>query len=134
MRKCAKTSFTLPLMALVLTLSTERLAAQSVFEATTRGANCTQNSDGARICRYKVGQGLEFSITGVGEPYAGISFLRSDIKSDYWARVGMQHRCIIVVAGERAPKEALTAKGDFAFVSPRTGVVYRTWQECEAAR
>ena len=121
-------------LAILLMLVAAPIMAQTVFEATTRGANCVQNSAGSRICTYHVGQGLEFSIAGVGEFDAGISFLHSDQKSDYWARMGMQHRCVVVVAGERAPKESLAGNGYFAFVSPRTGLVYRSWQECEKAR
>ena len=121
-------------LATSLVVIAGKIRAQTVFEATTRGAKCSQNSAGARLCTYVVGQGLEFSITGVGQSDAGVSFLRSDHKSDFWARMGMLHRCVIVVAGERAPKEFMTVNGDFAFVSPRTGLVYRLWQECEKAR
>ena len=121
-------------LATSLVVIAGKIRAQTVFEATTRGAKCSQNSAGARLCTYVVGQGLEISITGVGQSDAGVSFLRSDHKSDFWARMGMLHRCVIVVAGERAPKEFMTVNGDFAFVSPRTGLVYRLWQECEKAR
>lgn len=106
---------------------------QTAFQATTGGATCTQNTAGSRYCLYKVGKDLEFSITAVGEPNAGISFLRSSISGDFFARMGLLHRCVIVVAGEQAPEAARTPEGGSAFVSARTGLVYRTWQECERA-
>lgn len=109
-------------------------SAQTAFEATTRGAVCRQNSQGAKLCTYRVGRDLELSITGVGEINAGTSFRRSSIDGDFFARVSLQHPCIIITAGFRAPAEARTSVGEYAFISPRTGLVYRTWPECARAR
>ena len=134
MKSCVRSGVLAVVVATSLVTVAGKVTAQTVVEAVTRGAKCIQNSAGARLCTYVVGQGLEFSITGVGQSDAGISFLRSDHKSDFWARMGMLHRCVIVVAGERAPKASMAVMGDFAFVSPRTGLVYRSWQECEKAR
>lgn len=107
-------------------------AAQSLFDITTRGASCKALSDGSHFCKYEVGKDLEFSVTSVGKEDVGISFLRSNIKGDYWARFGLMHGCIIVVQGE---KTARTSSGsDFAFVSPRSGRVYQTWEECQRAK
>jgi hypothetical protein len=108
-------------------------SAQTVFAAATTGATCTQNAAGNRICRYKVGR-LEISIAAVGEPDAGISVLHSDINDDYYARFAVLHGCVIVAAGKAAPKEALAPAGDFAFISPRDGKVYKTWQECSRVK
>jgi hypothetical protein len=108
--------------------------AQTAFEATVKGARCTQNSQGSRLCRFEVGADLIVSITAVGEPDAGISFLRSNIEGEFFARTAIQHDCVIVSAGVKAPNAAKAAGGDLAFISPRTGRVYRTWQECETAQ
>lgn len=125
----------LALLPLLSVVAVARAAgAQSTFEATTKGAKCEQNAAGARLCTYRIGKDLEFTIAGVGEFDAGISFIRSDFAGDFYARMGMQHRCVIVSPGKRAPKGATTLDGYFAFVSPRTGLVYRTWQECDKAR
>lgn len=97
--------------------------AQTAFEATTRGATCRQDVGGSRYCSYKVGKDLEFSIAAVGEPDAGVSFLRSNIKGDFYARFGVQHGCIIVAAGESAPKAATVPGGDFiCLTEERQGV------------
>ena len=109
------------------------LQAQTAYEATVRGAECRQDDSGSRHCRYRVGKDLEFAIAAVGESDAGISFLRSSIKGDFYARFGIQHGCVIVSAGESAPKNAVPPNGDFAFVSPKSGKVYRTWQDCQKA-
>lgn len=106
-------------------------AAQSVFELTTRGSSCKQNVQGSLLCKYNVGKDLEFSITAVGEPDAGISFLRSNINGDYFARFGVAHGCIIVAQGQAT---AQLATNDYAFVSPHNGLIYRSWEECRAAR
>lgn len=115
-------------------VSATAVEAQTAFEATSKGARCTQNSQGTRLCRFEVGADLIVSITAVGEPDAGISFLRSNIEGDFFARTAIQHHCVIVSAGMKAPNAAKAPGGDLAFVSPRTGRVYRTWQECETAQ
>jgi hypothetical protein len=113
---------------------TSHAQAQTAFEASTRGARCTQNDQGVRLCRFEIGADLVVTITAVGEPDAGISILRSDFDGDFFARMALQHRCVIVSAGMMAPEAARAPNGYLAFISPRTGLVYRTWQECEAAR
>jgi hypothetical protein len=115
-------------------LSATAVEAQTAFEATIKGARCTQNSEGTRLCRFEVGSDLVVSITAVGEQDAGISFIRSNIDGDFFARTAIQHQCIIVSAGMKAPEAAKAPGADLAFISPRTGRVYRTWQECESAR
>jgi hypothetical protein len=108
--------------------------AQTTYELTVRGAECKQNTGGDLYCVYKVGRDLEFSIAGVGTPDAGISFLKSSFAGDFYARFGIQHGCVIVAAGEKAPGPATAVGSDFAFVSPANGRVYRTWQECAKTR
>jgi len=103
--------------------------AQSAFDATARGTECRATSGGSLHCIYRVGKDLEFSITAIGAPDSGVSFLRSNIKGDFYARFGIVHGCIIVTFGDGASPKAA---GDYAFVSPRTGRVYRSWQECQA--
>lgn len=105
-------------------------AADSPFDATTRGTSCTSSSQGSLECRYKVGRDLEFSIAAVGQPDAAISFTKSNYGGDYYARFGVQHGCVIVEYGERSLKDAKNAP-EFAFVSPRDGRVYRSWTECK---
>jgi hypothetical protein len=121
---------TLPIaIALLPTLAT----AGSVFDLTVRGASCKQNSQGSLICRYVVGSDLELSITAAGEADTGVSFLRSNIKGDYFARFGVAHGCVIVAEGGATAKVS-AGPSDYAFISPKNGRVYRTWQECKASK
>lgn len=118
-------------VAVAVVLASKSAVAQSLFELAVRGALCKQNVQGSLVCNYKVGRDLEFSIAATGEADAGISFLRSNIKGDYYARFGVMHGCVIVSQGEAA---AQSAPSEYAFVSPKNGRVYRTWQECQSAK
>ena len=103
--------------------------AQSLFNIAVSGTDCRAISDGSLFCKYEIGKDLEFSITSVGDFDTGISFLRSKFDGDYFARFGVMHGCIIVARGVTAPQSASPAD-DFVFVSPKTGKIYKSWQEC----
>ena len=118
-------------VALLVILTVDSALAQSVFEAAVRGTACRQSAKGSLNCIYAVGRDLEFSITAAGEADAGISFLRSSIKGDYYARFGVLHGCIIVAQGEATTQ---LAPIDYAYVSPKTGRVYKSWQECQSGK
>jgi len=118
------------LLFIALAQVSQSAFAQSTFEATVRGASCKQNPNGAMNCVYQIGRDLEFSITDAGATDVGISFIRSNIAGDYYARFGPQHGCVIVAQGQAI---ASSAPPEFAFVSPRNGRVYRAWPECQAA-
>lgn len=109
------------------------LMAQTAYEAAARGASCNQDTSGARSCHFTIGHDLEIAIAAVGEPDVGISFLRSNQNGDFYGRFGRMHGCVIVMAGAHAPEAARTAAGVAAFISPRNGKVYQTWQECRRA-
>lgn len=112
-------------------LTAQSASAQSLFDLAVRGTSCNALSDSSLFCTYQVGKDLEFSITSVGQSDTGISFLRSNINGDYFARYGVMHGCIIVERGMTAPKRK-SPEDDYAFVSPKTGQVYKSWQECQA--
>jgi hypothetical protein len=101
-------------------------AGGTAFEDTVAGKRCNQNTQ-TISCRYKVGKDLEFTIDGIGDPDTGISFLHSNFDGDYFATFGLRHGCVIVKHG-RDPR----LPPDFAFVSPRNGKVYKTWEDCKA--
>ena len=103
-------------------------SAQSLFNLAVTGTACKAVSDGSLFCKYQVGKDLEFSITSVGNTNAGISFLRSNFDGDYFARFGLMHGCIIVARGMAAPERGSPAD-DYVFVSPKTGKIYKSWQE-----
>jgi hypothetical protein len=122
------------LLLVALACSSRPTDAQTAFQAATTGARCTQNAQGSRSCRYEIGSSLVISIAAVGESDAGVSFLKSDFNGDFYARMAVQHRCVIVSGGTKAPEATKALDGYLAFISPRTGLVYRTWESCEAAR
>ena len=104
--------------------------ADSIYDLTVKGTSCQNRDVGGVDCTYRIGKDLEFEIAGIGDPDAGIAFTRSNMSGDFYAKFGLQHGCVIVVRGfaGSAPHPI-----DFAFVSPRNGRVYRTWQECGAS-
>ena len=119
--------------AVITFLSVQHADAQSLFNLTASGSACKAASDGSLSCKYKIGNDLEFSIASVGEADAGISFLRSNFNGDYYARFGVMHGCVIITKGMAAPARSLPLD-DYVFVSPKTGKIYKNWQECQVAK
>jgi hypothetical protein len=126
--------------ALPLLVATEPISAQSptrVYDAVVRGMECKQQQTGMLECNYRVGKSLHFAIAGVGGPEAGVTFFKVDWDGDYYATFGVQHGCVVVKEGQqslnRLPKDG-AALPEMAFVSPRTGKVYRTWPACFQAK
>lgn len=105
----------------------------STSEAVMSGKHCVSASEGlqAITCEYRVGQALYFTIDGVGEAEAGITFMRSNFDGDFYATVGTLHGCVIV---KRGLKYITEPSLDYAFVSPKNGKVYRRWEECADGR
>ncbi len=103
-----------------------------IYTLVTNGMRCNQGGAGTSaetqmVCDYAVGDGLQFRIVAVGAPDAGIEFDKVLANSPYRAAMSIKHGCVIVepTSNSNAPQ--------FAFVSPRTGKVYHTWQDCAAA-
>ncbi|MHB1069388.1 MAG: hypothetical protein ACYC1W_05975 [Gemmatimonadaceae bacterium] len=89
-------------------------------------------------CEYRVGTSLHFTIAGVGQDDAGVTFHRVDWNQDFYPTFGIGHGCVVIKQG-KARLERLAKMGDLsgldmAFVSPRNGKVYDTWTECAEAR
>jgi len=57
-------------------------------------------------------------------------------KGDFYPTYGLQHGCVIIKRGSKGVvNNELFGPGslfDFAFVSPKNGKVYKTWQECQS--
>ena len=101
-----------------------------VYEAVLSGKTCKDNPANQSIdCEYKVGSGLHFLIEGLGQPDTGITFLKSSVNDDFFASFGVLHGCVIVGKGEKSG--AMANVPDFAFVSPKNGKVYKSWEECK---
>lgn len=118
--------------------ATSVAAEQSTYELVLAGKTCNEWGSQVISCEFKVGDGLHFTIDGIGQPDTGITFMKSSFDGDFYATYSLKHGCIIV---KRGPK-GITSKDfmvpgsmtDYAFVSPKNGKVYRTWQECMDCR
>ena len=82
-------------------------------------------------CEYRVGQSLSFELAGVGQDDVVFTVYKADFDGDYYASFPLAskvHDCAIVKPGGKTL--AVRPAFELAFISPRTGRVFRTWQEC----
>jgi hypothetical protein len=109
----------------------------STYDLVLAGKKCETGTNQTLSCEYTVGNGLKFTITGIGQPDTGITFMKSSFDEDFYASYGLLHGCVIVQRGTEGVKseDALEAGSfaDYAFVSPRNGKVYKSWNQCQAA-
>ena len=107
-----------------LALSSVYAEELSVYEIVMlAGKECKASGNNSISCQYKIGKSLHISIDGIGERDTGISFLKSDIDGDFFATYGIRHGCVIIKSLQRV--------GDYAFISPKNGKVYKYWTSCE---
>lgn len=114
----------------------------STYDVVVAGSTCSQaqmpyQNSAQLSCNYTVGSGLKFEIAGVGQPDAAILVVKAGgLDADYYMKFGILHGCVIVQRGfAKLPSSSKRLPGfDMAFVSPTTGRVYRTWQECGQSR
>ena len=114
------------LIAACLFVPAVTLAGNTAYDETLQGKKCKEYRQQLG-CEYKVGKDLEFSIDGIGSPDTGITFARANHNGDYYAKFALQHGCVIVTHGKGSP----LFMQDFAFVSPRNGKVYKSWESCK---
>lgn len=110
--------------------SGQAFAEPSTYELTVKGKLCQESTTQSIECNYKVGKSLHITIVGLGDPDAGVTFMRSDFSGDFYATFGMQHGCVVV-----KPNVKNLSPGSFptfAFISPKNGKVYKTWEECQS--
>ena len=137
------TQYSLRCLTLLLALSSLACRGKSdatssstdIYSLVTNGMRCNQGGTGTSadtqmVCEYSVGDGLQFRILAVGAADAGIEFEKVLPSSPYRAAMSLKHGCVIV---ERQSSSNTASAPQFAFVSPRTGKVYHTWQDCAAA-
>jgi hypothetical protein len=96
------------------------------YDAVIEGMTCRQLASGRLDCLYDVGESLRFTIAGVGQEDAVISFARVDSTRGYVAGFSVLHGCVVV-----KPSAAGDSSAALAFISPRDGRVYRIWQQCK---
>lgn len=99
----------------------------ATYDAVVKGMSCKQQSSGQLDCEYSVGRSLRFAIAGVGQSDAAVTFYKVDWDGDYFASVGVSRGCVIVkpASSNRLGSTAM------AFVSSRTGKVFRDIRACE---
>ena len=135
---------------LLMSCVTSHTSAQSVnappqpsvsaaFEALLDDMACRQQKSGRMDCEFRVGNGVRFVIAGVGQEDVMVSFIQADSGAAYIASMVPLHGCVVVKplrAGDATRAAGIPASDSvatFAFVSPRTGKVYRNWQTCLSA-
>jgi hypothetical protein len=106
------------------------------YDALLDGMSCRQQRSGRMDCEFRAGAAVRFVISGVGQEDVSIAFVEADAKGEFVASMVPLHGCVVVkptrtadatkAAGIPASDSVLT----FAFVSPRSGKVYRNWATC----
>jgi hypothetical protein len=109
------------------------------YRAVVRGMTCKQSAvvRGQLDCDYRVGTAVHFIIVGVGQPDAAITFLSAaGYDADYYVTYGVLHGCVIVKPGGKTTqsRNASDEVPEMAFVSPKSGKVYPSWQTCREAK
>lgn len=123
---------TVAILAVFLVIgATGAAQGRTTLQAVTSGMKCNQNSAGDMECDYRVGRSLHFGIVAVGKPDASIYFYSASFEGDYFAVLSLSHGCVIVRPGQAVP---LARRVDLAFVSPRNGHVYSTWEACREGK
>ena len=101
-------------------------APNRTYDAVIEGMNCRQQANGRLDCGYAIGESLRFTIAGVGQEDAIVSFAQVDSTKGFVAAYSTLHGCIVV-----KPAAAGDSSAALAFISPRDGRVYRIWQHCK---
>lgn len=116
-----------------------RASESAAYKALIDGMVCRQQAGGRMDCEFHVGSALRFVIAGVGQEDVAVSFVQADSTGGYVASMVPLHGCVAVKPANTldATRAAGILPGDsvatFAFVSPRTGKVYRAWSACLSA-
>ncbi len=99
----------------------------STFDVVIAGKKCAERDSQQLDCDYRVGNDLWVTVAGIGQDDTAVTFMKASFDGDYYATFGLMHACVIVKPGKKTQ-----ALSDFAFISPRTGKVFRSWHECQA--
>lgn len=106
----------------------------STYDTVLSGKTCGPSGTQEIRCTYRVGKDLHFTVDGIGGLWTEITFIKSSYEGDFYATYGLGHGCVVVKRGKSnwenpgcgGPGSAF----DYAFVSSKTGEVYRDWQDC----
>jgi len=122
-----RTAPTLLTVAASMAIAIAHASDNATVDAVSTGRKCSDENQ-QLVCEFRVGKSLRFAVVGIGMPDAAVTFFKSDYDGDYYATYGLMHGCVIVKPGA---KSATTTIAVFAFVSPKNGKVYSTWETCQ---
>ena len=104
---------------------------RTTYDDVASGMRHFQNKLGDLEYEYRVGRSLHFGIVRPGKPDRSIYFYAASFEGDYFAVVNISADCVVVRPGQTA---SAAKRADLAFVSTRNGKVYRTLEDCSAAK
>jgi hypothetical protein len=99
-----------------------------LFQRVVAGTKCETIPNNGRYCKYQIASALQVGIKDVGGTDTVVGFHNSNIQKEFYAV--MYFGCIGIVPGESHPKHYGREYG--VFISPKTGLVYRTSNECQS--
>ena len=104
------------------------------FNALLSSKQCHTSGVQSITCTYVLSDDLDFSVEGVGEVDAAVSFNYVSPDSRYYARFASRPGCVLIQRKSSKTITPLEAMNDLAYVSLSNGKVYRTWQGCSDGR
>lgn len=115
------------IFTLQLSLANAQSIQEKLFQRATAATKCEQEPNNGRYCKYEFPKILEIGIKDVGGSDTVIGFHLSSIKNEFYAV--LYFGCVVIVPGSTHPRNYDREYG--AFISPKTGLVYRTSGECQ---
>ncbi len=125
-----RTSYLLVAAALLLSLPAAHGQSNqdALFQRALKATSCEQIPNNGRYCKYEFGTALTIGIKDVGGTDTVVGFNNSNIKNELYAV--LYFGCIVVVPGGAHPRNYDRDYG--VHISPKTGLVYKTSQECRS--
>jgi len=114
------------LIALLPSITLSEPLQDKLFNRALEGTKCEKTPNNGRYCSYQFGDILKIGIKDVGGTDTVVGFHYSNINNELYAV--LYFGCIAVVPGHAHPKNYNIDYG--VFISPATGLVYKTSQEC----
>ena len=114
-------------LAVSTALASQNDIQEQLFTRALKASSCEQTPNNGRICSYRFEKTLEVNIKDVGGADTVVAFRLSDINKELYAV--MYFGCVAVVPGIAHPQNYGKEYG--VFISPNTGLVYRSIAECK---
>lgn len=105
------------------------VAEKTTYEMVLAGKECKEGSAQKTTCHYKIGESLDFIISGIGTTDTMVAFLKSDIDGDFYASYSKKYECVFVRSGME--KKGAKRSPFTAFISLKNGEVYNDRVKCK---